>query len=55
MVIGTGVEGAVSLLPPSTPAPEVIKSEVIPGVIGKNGGGNRIRFFIDPDTAAFLL
>lgn len=53
--IGTGVKGAVTLAPPSTPAPEVIKSKVMTGVIVKNGGGNRIRFFDDADTAAFLL
>ena len=55
MLIGTGVEGAVLLLLPSTPGPEVIKSGVNPGLIVKSGGGNHIRFHIEPDTIAPFL
>jgi hypothetical protein len=40
---------------PPTPGPEVIKGEVISGLVGKSGGGNRIRFYDDPDTVAPLL
>ncbi|MGD2086464.1 MAG: hypothetical protein PVH61_09805 [Candidatus Aminicenantes bacterium] len=53
--MGTGVKRAVMLALPSTPAPEVIKSKVMTGVMVKSGGGNRILFLDDADTAAFLL